>query len=872
MWPNVWPRSAYERVMLAALLLLSAVAHGYNMFQFPYYENDEGTYMSQAWSLITQGALAPYTYWYDHAPGGWILIALWTQVTGGFFTFGMSVNSGRVLMLILHVITAFLLYVIARRLSNSSLAGIITLLIFSLSPLGIYFQRRVLLDNMMVFWILLSLFLLLSRQLTLHRVVLSGLCFGLSILTKENAISFVPAFFYGLYTYSSVHVRRMYIPLWLAVVAIVISWYFLYALLKGELLPPGFFGQQAEHVSLLSTAHYQVRRGSDLPFWQPDSEFFVNVREWISRDALTIGLGGVATLSSILLSFYAPSLRIPAFLAALFWVFLMRGGLIINFYIVPLIPLLALNIGVLSDFFIRKISHGRRYVAYGLSLAIIGVFTISLLSKTTDHWRRDETSPQVKALEWIKQNVDPNTVIVIDDSLYVDLHAARFPGDPVFPHAEWAWKVEKDPEIRQGKLNDDWRRLSYITLSHEILKQIKAGEFPLAEQALAYSSPMQEWRDTSTAFVDIPSLTSSNGDWMSIYGLHNETRRSLGQTWDYYRHHFIDPTGYVVDPQRGTITSEGQSYALLRSVWLDDRQTFNTVWGWTRDHLQTRIQDRLFSWHAKYDTDQFTILDAASASDADQDIALALLFAFHRWHDVNYLIEARRVINDIWERETVWVNGHVYITAGSGARREDGYLLNPSYLSPATYRIFSTIDRTHPWTRLVNDSYGLLHRLAKQRGLPPNWLLINKTSGQMQSAQHYIHDSADYYSYDAFRLFWRVALDVKWFADARGSSLLKAYTPFFAQQWDRRGTFAAVYNDQGIPQVTYGTISTHVGPLSVFSITNPARAQEVYTTLLEARLNEDQTFWADAGNYYDQNWAWFGAALHAGTLDKLWPL
>src|SRR5260221_13031472 len=102
-----------DSTLLSGLLIISGVAHAYNMFHFPYYENDEGVYMSQAWALIAKGQLAPYTYWYDHAPGGWILIALWTLLTGGFFTFGLSVNSGRVLMFILHLLSVFFLYTIS---------------------------------------------------------------------------------------------------------------------------------------------------------------------------------------------------------------------------------------------------------------------------------------------------------------------------------------------------------------------------------------------------------------------------------------------------------------------------------------------------------------------------------------------------------------------------------------------------------------------------------------------------------------------------------------------------------------------------------------------------------------------------------------
>ena len=150
-------------IILTILLIVAAVTHGYNMFHYPYYENDEGTYMSQAWSFLKDGSLAPYTYWYDHAPAGWFLIAAWVKLTGGFFTFGASVNSGRVLMLILHLVTSFILYYIAKKLSGKSLPGILAILIYSLSPLAIYFQRRVLLDKIKSFFLNASALLMLLK-------------------------------------------------------------------------------------------------------------------------------------------------------------------------------------------------------------------------------------------------------------------------------------------------------------------------------------------------------------------------------------------------------------------------------------------------------------------------------------------------------------------------------------------------------------------------------------------------------------------------------------------------------------------------------------------------------------------------------------
>src|SRR5690242_14055748 len=93
-----WVARNREAVWITLLLVVVAFARGYNAFHYPYYESDEGTYMSQAWAVLHLGELAPYTYWYDHAPGGWLQIAVWSLLTGGFTTFGAPVNSGRMMI------------------------------------------------------------------------------------------------------------------------------------------------------------------------------------------------------------------------------------------------------------------------------------------------------------------------------------------------------------------------------------------------------------------------------------------------------------------------------------------------------------------------------------------------------------------------------------------------------------------------------------------------------------------------------------------------------------------------------------------------------------------------------------------------------
>src|SRR5260221_10612335 len=90
----------------------------------------------------------------------WIQIAAWIKLTGGLFTFGNAINSGRAFMLLYAVGSALLVYLIVRRLGGSRSAALLALAIFSFSPLSITYQVQVFLDNIATFWLLLSIYFL----------------------------------------------------------------------------------------------------------------------------------------------------------------------------------------------------------------------------------------------------------------------------------------------------------------------------------------------------------------------------------------------------------------------------------------------------------------------------------------------------------------------------------------------------------------------------------------------------------------------------------------------------------------------------------------------------------------------------------------
>ena len=85
---------------------------------------------------------------------------------------------GREMALLAKLVSAALLYALGRRVGMHPLAVAVTVLLFALSPLSLYFQRMALLDNMLLPWVLAAFVLALSPQRRLIAYTGSAACLG----------------------------------------------------------------------------------------------------------------------------------------------------------------------------------------------------------------------------------------------------------------------------------------------------------------------------------------------------------------------------------------------------------------------------------------------------------------------------------------------------------------------------------------------------------------------------------------------------------------------------------------------------------------------------------------------------------------------
>ncbi|MDQ3239360.1 MAG: glycosyl hydrolase family 8, partial [bacterium] len=829
-----------EYLLIIVLLEISAFAHSYNMFKFPYYENDEGTYMSQAWSVVEKQELAPYTYWYDHAPAGWFLISLWTQLSGGFFTFGFSVNSGRVLMMILQVVSTFFVYRITKKLSGSVLASTIAALLFSLSPLAIYFHRRVLLDNIMVFWLLASINLIIAKKLTLTKVVFSAVLFAIAILSKETAIVFFPGFLILLFNRLNKSNRLFVMLEWLAICVMVVSTYILYALLKGEFFPEGsLLGGDSSHVSLLGSLLFQMsRKSSGGAFFDLNAQIWHELSNWYSQDRLMIISGLSSFVIGIVLSIKKRVyLSYVVMLLGYLW-FLGRGGVLIEFYILPAIPFFVILTGSVINELIIFVNKKMSLSSFSISniklqafvsLILVGgigyyYLNFGYINRGNNIYTSNQTKAQIEAISWIRENISSDSIFIVDNYGYIDLKATDNPSARSFKNAEWYWKIDTDREIKTGKLKDNPNNIDIIALTPQTTHDLKFGNFTFLSKALANSTSIQNfWSD----------------GWGVEFRATKLPKEVLKSSWVNYRQVYISDDGRIDNPKKpGETTSEVMGLSMFRAVWIDDLEEFSKIWLWTKNNMSNG--KGLFGWRW---SESGGLVDKGTVSSSDTDIAVSLVLASKRWERTEYLTDARKIIESIWTNEVKIINGKPYMVAGDWMVKKDGATVSMGGISPYAYKIFAAVDPKHDWEKLADSSYELLNNcsndsleFSKSVGLPPDWCIVNATGEIKPLIDSNLGSSK--YGYSGSQALWRVGLDYLWNRDTRAFSYLNS-REFIKNEWNKNGKLAAVYSHDGKVVEGWESVVKYSGDLSVFVFADLNIAKEMYSQKISAKYMQN---------------------------------
>ncbi len=313
--------------------------------------------------------------------------------------------------------------------------------------------------------------------------------------------------------------------------------------------------------------------------------------------------------------------------------------------------------------------------------------------------------------------------------------------------------------------------------------------------------------------------------------------------------------------------SEGIAYGMLLAVYANDQNTFDNLWKYEQLFPDNH---GLMNWYIAPDGN--SVLGSGAATDADEDMAFALIMADKRWGgqgtlSTTYLAAAKTLIGLIWQYEVDASRNHV-LTSGD---QSDGSVINISYFAPAYYRAFGRVANTASnWKMVIDTSYTVISATLNaqngntQNGLVPAW---STPAGVPMTPPG--TGMPLYHQLDSCRTPFRLGEDYCWNAEPRALTYLQKLTGFYASV----GVASMVdgYDLNGTPHPQFVTTG---GPRAA-SFVGPAGVGAMATGTTYVKLRDDAyasvaTLSDLAGStYYQESWTALSLQMMTGLLQDL---
>jgi len=247
-----------------------------------------------------------------------------------------------------------------------------------------------------------------------------------------------------------------------------------------------------------------------------------------------------------------------------------------------------------------------------------------------------------------------------------------------------------------------------------------------------------------------------------------------------WKSRFYEESGSLARVKFDTATqtvSEGIAYGMLIFVFADDGSG-----------AEQGSFDKLFAYYKKFDDGNGLmhwkvngfdgVAEANAASDADLDVAVALLVAHKKWgepkNDSRYLDAANELIAAIKSKE---LNGAGYLKPGDAWDAAK----NPSYVSFVAFELFRKYDNDQAfWSDVIDRHYALLMAARNaSTGLLPNWTDEKGVAANPGTG----YPNWDAFGFDAIRVPWRLGWAYLWYGGdarhARARELALGFCNFF---------------------------------------------------------------------------------------------
>jgi endo-1,4-beta-D-glucanase Y len=246
---------------------------------------------------------------------------------------------------------------------------------------------------------------------------------------------------------------------------------------------------------------------------------------------------------------------------------------------------------------------------------------------------------------------------------------------------------------------------------------------------------------------------------------HASAASAVATAYNYFKTQFVvtaNPGLRVTRPtNNGDTVSEGIAYGMLAAVYMNDKPVFDGLYSFAKSHFDSY---GLMNW--RLNADGSVASDGmGSATDADEDMAWALIMASAQWQQGIYLDEAKAMILAM-STHNIGPDG-MLLPGDSWGSTDRTY---PDYFSPAYFRVFAQVSGNRNWSGAILDkNYEILAAVSGTHGLVPDY-----------TTRTYMHTTE--YGYDACRTPWRIAMDYCFNGEPRAKTYLDKIGAFFTSQ------------------------------------------------------------------------------------------
>lgn len=321
--------------------------------------------------------------------------------------------------------------------------------------------------------------------------------------------------------------------------------------------------------------------------------------------------------------------------------------------------------------------------------------------------------------------------------------------------------------------------------------------------------------------------------------------------WQRFKLLYLSDDGRVIDastPAQIT-TSEGQSYALFFALVANDRKGFDLILRWTYDNLGASKLDQLLparKWGRAADG-AWRVLDSNATTHADLWIAFSLGEAARLWNEVRYANLGAEIARNILKNETTAVPGlgTVLLPGPQGFISENGWRLNPSYLTLSLLRGLARQTKDALWNDLASTSEQIILGSAP-KGFAGDWIEFTHKGFTPDRRSRGVG------SYDASRVYlWAGMLPA---SDPARDKLTSALHPMIESAAKRTAPFEIV-DTQTLEMRGDGPPGFSAALLPILANARMTAALQTHRQrAAEGSLQNNQNYYSDALTLFGLGW------------------